>query len=111
MTPTKYGLNLIMLLSVTSLLLLSFCLTSYVSLNASYTENEIKRAIIFARYVILHKSKTKERLSNVPPSISLAMRAISSAFPHEFRLIKEIISGQYLTKVNKKSKEKHFNTK
>ena len=39
------------------------------------------------------------------------MRAISSAFPHEFRLIKEIISGQYLTKVNKKSEGKTFQYK
>lgn len=33
---------------------------------------------------------------NLPPSISLAIRAMSNAFPQELRLIKDIISGQYL---------------
>ena len=33
---------------------------------------------------------------NLPPSMSLAIRAMSNAFPQELRLIKDIISGQYL---------------
>ena len=35
----------------------------------------------------------------LPPSMSLATRAISKALPHEFRLIKEIISGVALVMV------------
>ena len=39
--------------------------------------------------------------TNLPPSMSLAIRAMSNAFPHELRLIIDIISGQYLFCRNK----------